>query len=163
MAALLTLSAAQAETPSGPGDPTAYCKSVGTIDAPDSKYKGPAAPDWMVAAVYPPDAIKAQKSAGMDPSKSIVWRCAAGAVLVCVQGNSPQCGKASKSRVPSAAMRGFCSETPNAEVIPLSVIGHENPMIFEWVCHGKEPGIKRQIFKVDAQGFPAELWQAVSH
>jgi hypothetical protein len=82
---------------------------------------------------------------------------------VCVQGNSPQCGKASTSKTPTKAMQDFCVATPNAEVIPLSVIGHENPMIYDWSCHGREPTAKGQIFKVDAQGFPAELWQPVSH
>jgi len=90
-AALLGLSLARAETGAALTDPVAYCQSVGTIDAPDAKYKGPAVPDWMVAKAYPPEAIKARKSAGMDPAKTIVWRCASGAVLMCVQGNSPQC------------------------------------------------------------------------
>jgi hypothetical protein len=148
--ALLGLAPAQAETPAAPADPAAYCKAVGTIDAPDATYKGPAVPDWMVAAVYTPAEIKAQKSDGMDPRKAIVWRCAGGAVLTCVQGNNPHCGKASTSKTPAKAMRDFCAATPNAEVIPLSVIGHEDPMIFEWACHGKEPAITRQVFKVDA-------------
>jgi len=156
------LPAARAEDQAPLNDPAPYCKAVGTIDAPDAKYKGPPVPDWMVAKAYPPEAIKAQKDSGMDPAKSIVWRCAAGAVLICVQGNSPQCGKASTSHAPTSAMQDFCKATPNAEVIPLSVIGHENPMIFEWVCRRKQASIKRQIFKVDAQGFPAELWQHVS-
>ena len=52
--------------------------------------------------------------------------------------------------------------SPNSTVIPLSVIGHENPMIFDWSCHGKEPKAGREIFKVDAQGYPAELWESVS-
>ena len=97
LAALLTLSAAKAET-GALNDPVAYCQAVGTIDAPDAKYKGPAVPDWMVAKAYPPEAIKAQKDAGMDPKRSIVWRCASGTVLICVQGNAPQCGKASTSK-----------------------------------------------------------------
>jgi len=162
-ATLIVMSAAKAETPAAANDPVAYCKAVGTIDAPDTKYKGPAVPDWMVAKAYPPEAIKAQKSAGMNPAKTIVWRCASGAVLMCVQGNSPECGKASTSKTPTKAMQEFCAATPNAEVIPLSVIGHENPMIYDWSCHGREPTAKGQIFKVDAQGFPAELWQPVSH
>ena len=162
VAALLALLPTRAEDQPALSDPLPYCKAVGTIDALDAKYKGPPVPDWMVAKAYPPEAIKAQRDTGMDPAKSIVWRCAAGAVLICVQGNSPQCGKASTSRAPTRAMQDFCKMTPNAEVIPLSVIGHENPMIFEWVCRGKQASIKRQIFKVDAQGFPAELWQQVS-
>ena len=163
VAALLTLSAARAETQGALNDPVAYCQAAGTIDAPDAKYKGPAVPDWMVKNAYPPEAIKAQKDAGMDPKRAIVWRCASGAVLICVQGNAPQCGKASTSKTPTKAMQEFCAETPNSDVIPLYVIGHENPMIYDWGCHGEEPSIKSQVFKVDAQGYPAELWQAVTH
>jgi hypothetical protein len=144
-------------------DPIVYCKSVGTIDAPDAKYVGPVVPDWMVTKAYTPEAIKAQKSAGVDPKRSIIWRCASGTVLMCVQGNAPQCGKASTSKTPTKAMQEFCAATPNSDVIPLSVIGHENPMIYDWHCHGKQPTIKSQVFTVDAQGFPAELWQTVTH
>ena len=46
--------------------------------------------------------------------------------------------------------------------IPLYVIGHETPMIYDWGCHGKEPIIKSQVFRVDAQVYPAELWQTVT-
>ena len=130
---------------------------------PGTDYRGRPVPDWMVKALYPPDAIKAQKAAGMDPAKTIVWRCADGKVLACLQGNSPICGKASTSRTPTKAMTAFCAETPDAEVIPLSVIGHENPMIFDWSCKGQTPTVGKQIFKVDAQGYPAELWEPVTH
>ena len=57
---------------------------------------------------------------------------------------------------------GLLRETPNADVIPLYVIGHETPMIYDWGCHGKEPIVKSQVFKVDAQGYPGELWQTVT-
>ena len=143
-------------------DPVPYCQAAGTIDAPDASYKGAPVPGWMVAKAYPPEALKAQESAGMDASKSIVWRCAGGAVLICVQGNSPICGKANQSKVPTEAMREFCAGSPNSDVIPLSVIGQENPMIFDWSCHGEDPKVGRTIFKVDAQGYPAELWEKVS-
>jgi hypothetical protein len=116
----------------------------------------------MVERAYPAEAIAAQKKAGVDPARAIVWRCANGAVLICVQGNSPHCGKANTDKSPTKAMQDFCNETPNAEVIPLSVIGHENPMIYDWSCHGKTPKPGRQIFKVDAQGYPVELWEKVS-
>ncbi len=59
-------------------------------------------------------------------------------------------------------MREFCAGQPNADVIPLSVIGHENPMIYDWSCKGKKPAIARQIFTVDARGFPAELWKEIA-
>jgi RNA polymerase sigma factor (sigma-70 family) len=47
-------------------------------------------------------------------------------------------------------------------VIPLSVIGHENPMIYDWRCNGKKPVIARQIFTVDPRGFPVELWKEIA-
>ena len=143
LAALITLAAAKAET-GAPNDPVAYCQAVGTIAAPDAKYKGPAVPDWMVAKAYPPEAIKAQKDAGMDPKRAIVWRCASGAVLMCVQGNAPQCGKASTSKTPTKAMRDYCAETPNSDVIPLYVIGHETPMIYDsrQRAHRQKPGVQ---------------------
>ena len=142
-AALLTLSATRAEASAAqrprrllPGGRHPRCPR---------RQIGPAVPDWMVAKAYPPEAIKAQKDAGIDPKRAIVWRCASGAVLICVQGNAPQCGKASTSKTPTKAMQGYCAETPNADVIPLYVIGHENPMIYDWGCHGKEPIIKSQV------------------
>ncbi len=143
-------------------DPVAYCKAVHTADAPNSHYNGPPVPDWMVHALYTPEEIKAQTSAGVDPARAIVWRCMQGKVFGCVQGNSPICGKANQDKTPTKAMTDFCTSSPNAEVIPLAVIGHENPMIYDWTCKGTKPAITRQIFKVDAQGFPAELWKAIA-
>lgn len=151
-----------ADKPATFTDPVPYCKAVGSIDAPDARYKGPAVPDWMVAALYSKDEIKAQKSAGVDPARAIVWRCMQGAVFGCVQGNSPICGKANQDKTPTKAMSDFCAGAPNAEVIPLSVIGHDTPMIYDWTCKGKQPTITRQIFKVDAQGFPTELWKEIA-
>ena len=143
-------------------DPASYCKAAGDIDAPDARYTGPAVPDWMVPALYSKDEIKAQKKAKVDPARAIVWRCMQGKVWGCVQGNSPICGKANQEMKPSKSMREFCTGQPNAEVIPLSVIGHENPMIYDWTCKGKKPAIARQIFTVDARGFPVELWKEIA-
>jgi len=143
-------------------DAVAYCRGVGNVDAPDARYSGLAVPDWMVAALYSKDELKAQKSAKVDPARAVVWRCMQGKVWACVQGNSPICGKANQEMKPTAAMREFCSGQPNADVIPLSVIGHENPMIYDWSCKGKKPAIARQIFTVDARGFPVELWKEIA-
>jgi hypothetical protein len=151
--------AARAETAS---DAAAYCKAVGNIDAPDKSYNGPAVPGWMVTALYTPDEIKAQTEAGVDPARAIVWRCMGGKIWACVQGNAPICGKANQDKTPSKAMREFCAGQPNAEIIPLYVIGHEHPMIYDWSCKGKQPTIGKQIFTVDARGFPAELWEAIA-
>jgi len=143
-------------------DPVAYCMAVGNVDAPDAKYTGPRVPDWMVPALYSKDEIKAQKKAKVDPARAIVWRCMQGKVFGCVQGNSPICGKANQEMKPTKAMREFCTGQPNAEVIPLSVIGHDHPMIYDWTCKGMKPAIARQIFTVDARGFPVELWKEIA-
>jgi hypothetical protein len=143
-------------------DPVAYCQAVANADAPDARYAGPRVPDWMIAALYSKDELKAQKKAKLDPARAVAWRCMGGKILACVQGNTPICGKANQEMKPSAAMRAFCTGKPNADVIPLSVIGHENPMIYDWTCRGTKPAIARQIFTVDARGFPAELWKEIA-
>jgi hypothetical protein len=143
-------------------DPVEYCKAKGTLDAPDATYAGPAVPDWMVTALYDPEEIAAQKVAGVDVRRSVVWRCMQGEVFGCVQTNSPICGKANVNQTPTTAMVEFCASQPNASVIPLSVIGHENPMIFEWTCRGRRPTITRQIFQLDGRGFPSDLWKEIS-
>jgi hypothetical protein len=160
--ALVAPPAQAADTPATFTDPVPYCQAVGAIDAPDARYNGPAVPDWMIAALYTKQEIAAQKDGGVDPRRSIVWRCMNGAVFGCVQANSPICGKANQDKIPTKAMGDFCAGQPNAEIIPLSVIGHENPMIYDWTCKGKEPTVTRQIFKVDAQGFPSELWDKIA-
>ena len=147
--ALLMLGLASGEAADKPfTDAVAYCQAVSTVDAPDARYTGPAVPDWMVGALYSKDELKAQKKAKVDPARAVVWRCMGGKVFACVQGNSP--------------MREFCTSQPNAEVSPLAVIGHENPMIYDWQCKGKKPAIARQIFTVDAHGFPSELWKDIA-
>jgi hypothetical protein len=143
-------------------DAAAFCQSVGDADAPDARYAGPAVPDWMVAALYSKEEIKAQKASALDPARAVVWRCMGGKVWGCVQGNSPICGKANHEMRPTKPMREFCAGQPNAEVIPLAVVGHENPMIYDWICKGTMPAIARQIFTVDARGFPAELWKDIA-
>jgi hypothetical protein len=152
----LALEAADAADTTGAfNDPMSYCKAVGAIDAPDAKYT--AVPDWMVAALYTPQEIKAQKSSGVDPKRAVVWRC-----MGLRARQQPDLRQGEPSNTPTKAMREFCASQPNAEVIPLSVIGHENPMIYDWACKGKEPTVTRQIFKVDAQGYPSELWKQIA-
>ncbi|MFO7477140.1 MAG: hypothetical protein R6X03_02110 [Methyloceanibacter sp.] len=143
-------------------DAGAYCAAVGNADAPDAPYAGPKVPDWMIPALYSPDELKAQKRSKVDRARAVVWRCMAGKVFGCLQGNSPICGKANQEMKPSAAMREYCTGKPNADVIPLSVIGHENPMIYDWTCRGPKPAIARQIFTVDARGYPNELWKEIA-
>jgi len=83
-------------------------------------------------------------------------------ILCCLQGHASIVGKSNQDMAPTKSMREFCAGQPNAEVIPLSVIGHDHPMIYDWSCKGKKPVIARQIFTVDARGYPAELWKEIA-
>ena len=85
-----------------------------------------------------------------------------GKIWACVQGNAPICGKANQDKTPTKAMRDFCAGQPNAAVNSLVVIGHDHPMIYDWTCKGKQPTVAKQIFTVDARGFPADLWKAIA-
>jgi hypothetical protein len=76
--------------------------------------------------------------------------------------DAPICGTANPEMAPTKPMREFCAGQPNAEVIPLSVIGHDHPMIYDWRCNGKKPAIARQVFTVDSRGYPAELWKEIA-
>jgi hypothetical protein len=87
-------------------DPFAYCAAVGTIDAPDARYAGPALPQAVArglqAALGPP--------AGTEPEPT--WRCMAGKVHACTFGaNLPCAEKADTGREPSAAVSEFCRES----------------------------------------------------
>ena len=132
-----------------------------------SLYRSGPIPVWPFPAGWSRRCTRRKRSrrrteAGVDPARAIVWRCMGGKIWACVQGNAPICGKANQDKTPTKAMREFCASQPNAEVIPLYVIGHENPMIYDWTCKGKQPTITKQIFQVDARGFPAELWKTIA-
>src|SRR5215813_5358350 len=76
-------------------DPVDYCKAVGTIDKPDSRYTGQKLPAWMA------------KELNLKPSQGtyLEWRCANGAVLVCGYGaNRPCASNATRSQKATLAM-----------------------------------------------------------
>jgi hypothetical protein len=56
-------------------DPVAYCQAVANADAPDARYAGPRVPDWMIAALYSKDELKAQKKE--SSIRRVPWRGAA--------------------------------------------------------------------------------------
>lgn len=139
-------------------DPQAYCRSVGTIDAPDARYTGPGVPDWIRSAFQTPEQIAAIK-AGREPDFGISWRCAGGAVLACQNAQSPSCLKADIDRMPTAAMRDFCRDGQGrASVIPRVVTGTARMLAYDWVCRGPDPAIARET-PLDAQGFVAADWK----
>ena len=127
---------------------------MGTIDKPDRHFTG-----------SPP---LAQSAAALDikpellNNRNIAWRCYNGAVYACAQLNSPICGKADTRRAPTKAMTAFCRAQPDSEVIPLVVMGHEHPSMYDWTCRGAKPAIARQVFSPDPRGYPPDLWKKLS-
>ncbi len=127
--------AALAQAPSL-ADPQAYCRAVGTIDAPDSRFTGASVPDWIRAAFFTPDQVAAIK-AGRQPDYGIAWRCVGGEVLACQNAQTPSCMKPDTDRMPTPGMRAY-----------------------DWVCRGPEPTIAKET-PLDAQGFVAADWKRV--
>src|SRR5262249_52562554 len=65
-------------------DPVAYCAAVGTIDAPDARYVGPAVPDGMARALT--RGTRAPPAAPDRFFRNAIRRCADGSVLACTFG-----------------------------------------------------------------------------
>ena len=139
-------------------DPVGYCRAVGTIDAPDQRYLGPAVPDWMAGALR--RATGAPATAPREPFRQAVWRCDEGEVLACAVGANLPCGeKAVVSRTPPEGAVAFCRGQPGAAVVPAFAVDHAN--VFEWRCDGDAPVIVRQVAEVDRRGFVAGIWYRV--
>lgn len=136
-------------------DPFAYCAAVGTVDAPDTRYNGPAVTDAVIKALVAQGIVSAD--APKDFQDNAVWRCVEGKVWAChVGANLPCQEKADTSQEPSAEMKEFCTVQPAADVIPAAVTGRAT--VYEWKCTDGKPAVVRQVFKADAQGFLADFW-----
>lgn len=141
-------------------DPFAYCKSVKTIDAPDSAYTGVAVPDSVANSLRTAMKIPAGTS---DPtfSQRTSWRCMDSKVYACNAGaNIPCTSKADTSKTPSQAMTDFCKTSPAADVIPATVTGRTT--VYDWRCTSGAPAINKTVFTPDAQGFISEFWYALT-
>jgi hypothetical protein len=138
-------------------DPFTYCAKVGTIDAPDHRYTGPAMPAVIVRG------LRAAFGAPADAPflEHSVWRCMGGKVYACTVGaNLPCSEKADTNRKPSTGMAEFCQGSPDASVIPAYVTGRAT--VYEWRCDGTKAVVEKQIAKVDARGYLAGIWYAIS-
>ena len=139
-------------------DPAAYCRAIGTIDAPDARYVGPAVPDWMARALM--RAVHAPASAPLSAFSHAVWRCLDGAVLACSYGANIPCDqKANASHMPSIGARRYCAQNRAADVVPAYAAGRAT--VFEWRCAAGDPVIARQVLDVDAAGYASAFWHRV--
>jgi len=123
-------------------DPVRYCAAVRTIDAPDSRYAGPAVPPAVATALLLP------KSA--DPSQ-VHWRCSGGVAFACNANNTDAC-----SPTPTVQyMLQYCGQHPGAASMPAPN--------GSWSCNGTRPVIPAdQSWPVDARGFFPDAWVRVS-
>jgi hypothetical protein len=140
-------------------DPFVYCAAVGTIDAPDARYTGPALPEAVARGLQA--ALDLPAAAPLEPLlRNAIWRCMDGKVYACTIGaNLPCAEKADTRTAPSAAVREFCQENPGADVIPMAVSGRAT--VFEWRCADARPTIVRQLAQPDAAGYLANIWYPI--
>ncbi len=141
-------------------DPFAYCAAVGTINAPDARYKGPKVPDEIIGGF--------KKAAGLESSteptdmfkQATIWRCMGGKVYACNFGANLRCdSQADTNKTPTQAMTEFCTANPSSDFIPMSVTGHAT--VYMWRCSQGKPDPQKQIVSVDAQGYLANIWYPI--
>jgi len=97
--------------------------------------------------------------APLEFQQNAVWRCMDGQVWVCHFGANLPC-LADTSREPTPAMESFCQANPAAESIPAAVTGRTT--VYEWRCNAGRPQVSRQVLRVDAQGYLADFWYALT-
>jgi predicted secreted protein len=133
----------------GAGDPWAYCRTAGDVDAPADPTPPAVAQALATAMSVPP-----------IPPDRVSWRCMQGSVWACAVGANIQCAqKLDASRTPTTGMLGWCKANVSAEIIPAYVVGRSTA--YEWRCQGEEPAIVRQVATPDARGFDPTVWHAV--
>jgi len=160
VALALVATSATARAEEGFTDPFAYCRAVGTIDAPDARWRGPAVPKAVARGL--------QRALGVAPSEPLEpfergtsWRCMDGAVYACnVGSNRPCSAKPSTDLQPNEGMRTWCKENPGSDFIPMYITGHDT--LFDWSCDGESPKRGRQISQLDARGFVANIWHRLT-
>lgn len=143
----------------GQSDPFAYCAAVGTIDAPEAPYAGPAVPASIARGL--------QKAFGVAPGEPLAafergtsWRCMDGAVYACnVGANLPCTAKPDADPQPTEGMREYCASNTGSDFIPMYVTGHDT--LYSWSCAGNEPKRGERTASLDARGFVASIWHRI--
>jgi hypothetical protein len=129
-------------------DAVAYCRAVGTVDAPDRRYRGPPLPAWIAHELRVAD------------DAWVAWRCAGGRVLACVYAAHRRCdAKARTSRRAGAEVRAYCHAHPDAAFVPSFIAGDDDAV--SWRCRGRR-ALAWRVDAVDAQGYRIRDWQALT-
>ncbi len=157
--AVLTSSSPAA--PTSYTDPFAYCAAVGTIDQPDARYTGTPVPDAVING-FKQAANLQSSSEPMDTlRKTTIWRCMDGKVYACNFGANLACdSKADTSETSTAPLDEYCAANPNADFIPLAVVGHNS--IYSWHCVNGTAKVLNQVDSPDAQGYLKSIWYALT-
>jgi Tol biopolymer transport system component len=142
-------------------DPFAYCAAVGTMDTPDARYTGPKISEEIINGFIVAAGLEGSTMPMDMFEKMTIWRCMDGQVYACNFGaNLPCNSKANTDKTPTPAMEDFCKASPDSEFIPMSVTGHST--IYSWHCVKDTPELLDQIAQVDAAGYLAHIWYAIS-
>ncbi len=110
----------------------------------------------------PPSLVPAVTAAfrvRMSPAeveRQTVIRCANGRLLACMIGGNLNCGQAD-TRKTSVGGDAWCRQNPGAPFIPMFTTGHTT--IYAWHCEGPHAVPRRQVQRVDAEGFVAGFWR----
>jgi hypothetical protein len=128
-------------------EPAHYCARVGVDDTPRG----------IPPAVTP----AARRLFNLDASaeaveRTTIFRCMAGAVLLCTIGANLPCGRADTERSLPGASR-YCRENPGSPFIPAFATGHAT--IYRWRCAGTEAIAGEPVEAVDRRGFVERLWK----
>jgi hypothetical protein len=136
-------------------DPVAYCAAVETIDHPDARYTGPAAPDWIEFSLA--KRMKMQAATSQSALAPVAWRCAGGSIMACSIGLGMPCDqKPSMSRVPTRAALEFCRAFPDIGK-PLPNLGSEISA-YQWVCRNGWPQLIGFQPDLDDEGYLDRYW-----
>ena len=125
------------------GDIQTFCAARHNDDAPWAAFYGPSYHVGMVPAQV--------TAAGAN-----TWRCMDGRVWVCnVGADGYACQKMNPSLRPSAPVRQFCKTNPDADFVPMVVIGNSSSL---WRCRGgaAEPIQSRVL---DQRDFSKDAWR----
>ena len=141
-------------------DPFAYCAAVGTIDAPDARYVGSKVPESIARGLRAATQSAPDRPLALFVNASF-WRCMDGQVYACwVGANLPCWEQANTSQTPTADMTNYCQANPNADGIPGYVTS--SATVYAWSCKNGVATPGRQVWQVDARGFIANIWYALS-
>jgi hypothetical protein len=147
LVAIFAIPHRSAAAPAKDKNPRAYCTRVGTDD------QVRAAPASLAA-----DVRRLFNVDGRFAVRSSVYRCADGAVLVCVIGANLPCGKANTAKELPAATQ-WCASHRESDFIPMVVTGHDT--LYSWRCVGGKAEAGAPLGALDARGFFAQNWKRV--